>query len=175
MNKLSGKVRIPDNVANYRLMDRQVLNEVLALQETNRVFRIEVPYVGFKTGEVLFKREERVKGESKYNFKMMYNLALSSVVSVTNAPLHWLVPLTITSFVLTCLSILIEIIFYICYKNGYNGINQLSYGVWLIVNVMMFIASFIFLALSVVAIYLSEAVTESRKRPPVIINKVYKK
>lgn len=175
LNQLSGKVKIPNNVANYRLMDRRVLDEVLALQETSRVFRIEVPYVGFKVGEVLFAREERKKGESKYNFKAMFNLALESIVSVTTEPLKWTIPLTVTSFSLTFISIFIEIIFYICYKCGFDGISPLSYGVWLIVNILMLIASFVFLTLGIMSVYLSEVVVESRKRPTVIINKVYKK
>ena len=176
VDKLAGKVKIPQNVANYRLVDRKVLDDVLAMQESNRVFRIEVPYIGYKTGEVQFAREERSKGVSKYNFMMMFNLALSSIIGVTTSPLHWTIPLTISSFLLTFLSIVLETIFYICFKcNVFNSISPLGYACWLIVNVVMLVASFIFLVLCVIALYLSEAVVETRRRPNVIINKVYKK
>lgn len=176
LDSLSGKVKIPDNVANFRLIDRQVLDEVLALQEKNRVFRVEVPYVGFKTGEVLFAREERTKGESKYNFKAMFNLALSSIVSVSNNPLGWTIPLTSVSFIITILSIITELVFYILYKcNVFMSIDSFSYGIWLIVNVILLLASFIFLTLGIIAVYMMEVVTESRGRPAVIINKVYRK
>ena len=175
IDSLAGKVKVPSNVANYRLLDRRVLNEVLALEECDRVFRIQVPYVGFKVGEVLFDRQQRTKGESKYNIKAMFDLALASIVTVSNAPLHYIVPFTIGSFSFTGLSILVELIFYICYKCGFDGISQLSFGVWLIVNVLLLVASFIFLILGIIGTYLAEVVMETRKRPTVIINKVYKK
>ena len=62
-NKISRGVKIPQNVANYRLINRQALDEVLALEETSRVFRIEVPFVGFKVGEVYFSIPKREKGK----------------------------------------------------------------------------------------------------------------
>lgn len=62
LNKLSGKIKIPNNVANFRLLDRQVLDEINKLSESNRVLRIEIPFVGFKTGEVVLleKRGRKV-------------------------------------------------------------------------------------------------------------------
>ena len=175
LNKLSGKVKIADNVANYRLIDRQVLDEVNKLPESNRVFRIEVPYVGFKTGEVLFAREERAKGKSKYNFSAMFNLALSSVVSVSTKPLNWTIGITIGTFITFCISSLLEFIFYMCYLGGWWNISPIAYGAWLVVNVLLLLFTVVFFILGMMSVYLAEAVTEGRKRPTVVINKVYRK
>ena len=78
-NKISKGIKIPHNVANYRLINRRALEEVLALEETARVFRVQVPFVGFKVGEVTFVRPKREKGKSKYKMSSMFSLAENSL------------------------------------------------------------------------------------------------
>ena len=175
LNNMSGKVRIPDNVANFRLVDRQVLDSVLALPEKDRVFRIEVPFVGYKTGVVQFDRAERVKGKSKYNFSAMYNLAVSSVLNVTTEPLRWSIITTVFFGVSFLLSGLTELILFIVSRFVDIAISPLSFAIWLVVNVLLFISIFVFFTLGVISLYLAQNVTESRGRPTVIVNKVYRK
>ena len=72
VNKLSGKVKIPENVGNYRLLDRKIVDEVNSLPERNRVFRILIPYLGYKTTEIEFERPKRAAGTTHYNWKSMF-------------------------------------------------------------------------------------------------------
>lgn len=175
LNKLSGKIKIPNNVANFRLLDRQVLDEINKLSESNRVLRIEIPFVGFKTGEVVFAREERKKGKSKYNFSAMFNLAVESVVNASTTPLRWAILATLSMGCIFFLSSITELIFYICYLNGFMGISPFAYAAWLVVNVLFFLATITFFLIGIISIYLANNVVEGRKRPTVIINKVYRK
>lgn len=175
LNHISSKVKVPENVANYRLLDREVANHVIDLQETSRVFRVQVPFVGFKTGTVLFARDERQKGKSKYNLRAMLNLALSSVVSLTTRPLRWSIATTIFFVSLFLTSGIVELVLYLVSLGVDLGISPLGFGVWLIVNVLLFISTFIFFTLGVISIYLSQAVEDARRRPSVIVNKVYRK
>ena len=174
LNSMSGKVKIPDNVANFRLIDRQVLDELLKLQETNRVFRIQVPFLGYKTGFVQFAREERVKGESKYNFSAMFNLAVESLVSVTTKPLRWSIGFSVFFAITFFLSGLTELVLFILAQNNIVGISNLAFVAWLIINVILLMMIFIFGMLTIMCIYMANNVEESRKRPTVVINKVYK-
>ncbi|MCK7489317.1 MAG: glycosyltransferase family 2 protein [Anaerotruncus sp.] len=87
IGKISGKVKIPNNVGHFRLISRRVLDEINKLSEKNRVFRIEVPFVGFKTTEVLFKRPARAGGVSHYNYKSMFKLAGDAIAASTSARL----------------------------------------------------------------------------------------
>ena len=89
ITKLSGKTKVPENVGNYRLMDRVVVDEINSLREKNRVFRVMVPYVGYKTTSVEFKREERPLGKTHYNYKAMFSLAGNSITSASILPLKW--------------------------------------------------------------------------------------
>ncbi|MBE6142054.1 MAG: glycosyltransferase family 2 protein [Erysipelotrichaceae bacterium] len=175
LNHLSSKVKVPYNVANFRLLDRRVADHVIEMQETSRVFRVQVPFLGFKTGTVLFSREERVKGKSKYNIRSMFNLALSSIVSLTTRPLRWSIGVTVFFSCTFLLSAVTELVLYILALNNIVNISNFGFAIWLIINVMLFIACFMFFVLAVISVYLSQAVEDARRRPTVIVNKVYKK
>lgn len=175
LNHLSSKVKVPSNVANFRLLDRRVADHVIEMQETSRVFRVQVPFLGFKTGTVIFSREERVKGKSKYNIRSMFNLALSSIVSLTTRPLRWSIGVTIFFSCTFLLSAVTELVLYILALNNIVNISNFGFAIWLVVNVMLFIACFMFFVLAVISVYLSQAVEDARRRPTVIVNKVYKK
>jgi len=175
LNHLSSKVKVPYNVANFRLLDRRVADHVIEMQETSRVFRVQVPFLGFKTGTVLFSREERVKGKSKYNIRSMFNLALSSIVSLTTRPLRWSIGVTIFFSCTFLISAVTELVLYILALNNIVNISNFGFAIWLIINVMLFIACFMFFVLAVISVYLSQAVEDARRRPTVIVNKVYKK
>ena len=76
------------------------MDQVNLLKEKNRVFRVMVPYVGYKVIDVEFKREERPKGKTHYNYKSMFTLAGNSITSASIIPLKWSFKLGIF---LTCL------------------------------------------------------------------------
>ena len=175
LNHLSSKVKVPANVANFRLLDRRVADHVIELQETSRVFRVQVPFLGFKTGTVLFSREERVKGKSKYNLRSMFNLALSSIVSLTTRPLRWSIAVTIFFGCTFLLSGVAELVLFILHLCNIETLTNFGYGIWLVINVVLFISTFVFFTLAVISIYLSQAVEDARRRPTVIVNKVYRK
>ena len=175
LNHLSSKVKVPANVANFRLLDRRVADHVIELQETSRVFRVQVPFLGFKTGTVLFSREERVKGKSKYNLRSMFNLALSSIVSLTTRPLRWSIAVTIFFGCTFLLSGVAELVLFILHLCNIETLTNFGYGIWLVINVILFISTFVFFTLAVISIYLSQAVEDARRRPTVIVNKVYRK
>lgn len=175
LNHLSSKVKVPSNVANFRLLDRRVADHVIEMQETSRVFRVQVPFLGFKTGTVIFSREERVKGKSKYNIRSMFNLALSSIVSLTTRPLRWSIGVTVFFSCTFLISAVTELVLYILALNNVVTISNFGFAIWLIINVMLFIACFMFFVLAVISVYLSQAVEDARRRPTVIVNKVYKK
>ena len=104
INKLSTKNKIPSNVGNFRLMTRKVVDYINELTESNRVFRVEVPYVGFPTVEVEFARPERIKGKTHYNYKSMFRLAGDSIVSNSIEPLRWILLLGIGFLIISIIS-----------------------------------------------------------------------
>lgn len=176
LDKLSPKVKIPQNVNNFRLLDRVVVDTVNALPEKNRVLRIEIPFVGFRICQVEFARQERAKGESHYPLKAMINLATSSLTSLSTKPLSWSLGFTIMMALCFGLSGVTELVLYILQKcNVHEFMSIVAYWGWLVINVVLFLAIFFGTMLTIISLYLAKAVEESQGRPNVIIREVIKK
>ena len=75
------------NHADYRLMSRRALKELLSFREVNLFLRGMVPQIGFPTATVTYKRAERLAGESKYPLRKMLALALNGITSFSVRPL----------------------------------------------------------------------------------------
>ena len=81
LDKLSGKLKIDQNVANYRLLDRQCVDILNNLMESNKVYRVLVPYIGFKTTNVDYERVKRFAGKTKYNVIKLFLCELNENIS----------------------------------------------------------------------------------------------
>ncbi len=165
--KLSGKIKIPQNVGHFRLISRRVADEVNRLSERNRVFRIEVPFVGFKTTEVLFDRPKRAAGETHYNLKSMLKLAVDAIASTTSVPLVWPVQIFIFILILFGLSAITQIILFFTLS-----LSEVVMVSWLVGNLILFLFSLLFFVLSILSLYLSRVFIETQNRPFYIIDEV---
>lgn len=87
INALSGKVKIPENVGNYRLLSAKVRDLLNLLPEKNRVFRVLIPFLGFSTAQVSYARPARPAGTTHYNWSSMIRLAIDGITSATTIPL----------------------------------------------------------------------------------------
>jgi dolichol-phosphate mannosyltransferase len=87
--KRIGEVEIPANTGDFRLMSRRVVDEVVALNEAHGFLRGLVALVGFNQTAVLYDRDARVAGNSKYNkFFGSLTIGLNGIVSFSRYPLH---------------------------------------------------------------------------------------
>lgn len=87
LNRLS-EIEIPLDVGDFRLLDRRVVDVLLAMPERDRFLRGMISWIGFKQGAVIYDRAPRVAGESKYPLIKMVRFALDSVISFSFAPLR---------------------------------------------------------------------------------------
>ena len=176
LDKLSPKVKIPQNVNNFRLLDRVVVDTINALPEKNRVLRIEIPFVGYRIAQVEFVRQARAKGESHYPLKAMINLATSSLTSLSTKPLSWSLKTTICLALTLWLSGTTELVLYILQACGvHTFMSSLAYWGWLVINVVLLLTIILGAMLTVISLYLAKVVEESQGRPSVIIREVIKK
>lgn len=156
IRKLSGKIKVPHNVGNYRLMSRRVLDYVNALTEKNHVFRVQVPYVGFKTCEVNFIRPKRFTGQTHYNYKSMFRLAGDSITSSSIDPLRWSFKLGLVSAILSISSFIVFTILY--------ALNYLS-SLGMILSFISIWASAILISIGIVGEYVGRSLVEDQNRP----------
>lgn len=156
INKLSYKNKIPSNVGNFRLMTRKVVDYINELTESNRVFRVEVPYVGFPTAEVEFVRPERIKGKTHYNYKSMFRLAGDSIVSNSIEPLRWILLLGIGFLIISIILFIIFLILKLTKVLGTLGIILSTISIW---------GSIILICIGIVGNYVGRTLIETQKRP----------
>lgn len=172
IKKLSGKIKVPENVGNYRLLDKEVVTYLNNLPEKNRVFRVQVPYLGFKTCEVEFVRPERPKGETHYNYKSMFRLAIDSITSSSVAPLMWSTIIGLIGCFTFGLLFVTDLILYIIQLTNITFIPRFN-GLGFLILISIFLgASIILVFLGLIGIYISKITIESQDRPVYIIEEL---
>jgi polyisoprenyl-phosphate glycosyltransferase len=82
------KIEIPNDVGDFRLMSRRVVDELKRLREKDRFVRGLVSWLGFKQTAVDYQREPRHAGETKYRYREMMQFAIDGVTSFSTAPLR---------------------------------------------------------------------------------------
>jgi glycosyltransferase involved in cell wall biosynthesis len=87
LNRLSD-VEIPLDVGDFRLMDRKVVEVLHAMPERDRYLRGMVSWVGFRQIAVMYRREPRFAGESKYPLFKMLKFATDGIISFSIVPLR---------------------------------------------------------------------------------------
>ncbi|HEX8476451.1 MAG TPA: glycosyltransferase family 2 protein [Pyrinomonadaceae bacterium] len=87
INRLSG-IEMPLDTGDFRLMDRSVVEALLAMPERDRYLRGMVSWVGFRQTPVYYKRAPRFAGASKYPLLKMLRFATDGVISFSFTPLR---------------------------------------------------------------------------------------
>lgn len=85
-NRLSTQ-KIPENVGDFRLIDRKIVDILSQLGERERFMKGLFSWVGFKTAEVPYQRNKRSSGGSRFNFWSLWRLALDGITGFSSVPL----------------------------------------------------------------------------------------
>jgi len=157
INKISD-VDIVDGARDFRLMKRDMVDAILAMNEYNRFSKGIFGWVGFRTKWIPFKNVERVAGETKWSFWRLFKYAVEGIISFSQSPLSlasWIgTILTIVSF----LSILFIIIRKIVFGDPVAGWAST-------ICVVIFMGGVQLLILGIIGQYLSKAYLETKNRP----------
>jgi len=82
------KIRIPSDVADFRLLDKKVVLTLRRMRESNRYLRGMVSWLGFRTAFVDFERPSRENGTAKYSFAKLVKLAMDGFMSFSLGPIR---------------------------------------------------------------------------------------
>lgn len=158
LDSLSGKIKLEKSAANFRLLSRRALNQVLDLPEVNSVFRVVVPFVGMKTDTIEYDRDKRYAGKTKYNLKSMIPYALDSITGISVEPLRKIM------YILP----LIFMIFLICFIGIFVGSAEWKPAFFAIAMGSV-LCGLIMIGICVVAEYVAQIMIEVKGRPISII------
>lgn len=82
-----GKIKLPEGSADYRLLDRRVVETLKNIKERSRFLRGIISWVGYKQERVEFEAPARFAGKTKYSFGKMFAFALDGITSFSAFPL----------------------------------------------------------------------------------------
>ncbi len=81
-------IPIQEDTGDFRLLDRRVVDALREFRESQRNTKALFSLVGFKKKEILYDRDPRAAGETKWNYLKLLNLAIDGITSFTTAPLR---------------------------------------------------------------------------------------
>ncbi|MGE3142320.1 MAG: glycosyltransferase family 2 protein [Hyphomonadaceae bacterium] len=81
-------IDIPVDTGDFRLMSRRALNELNRMPEQHRFIRGMVSWLGFKQVPLIYDRQERFAGATKYPFSKMLKFAIDAISGFSIAPLR---------------------------------------------------------------------------------------
>ena len=150
------------NHADYRLVSKRFLQELEKFQEVNLFLRGLMPLVGFKYSYVLYKRHERIAGESHYPLSKMLGLAMDGITSLSIKPIRLITSLG----VLTSLFSFLLIIWVILSKFAGTVVAGWT-STYAIVSLLGGVQ---LISLGVIGEYIGKIYLETKRRPRYIIS-----
>ena len=94
------RVPIQRDTGDFRLLDRRCVNALKQLRESQRCSKSMFSWIGYNKKEVLFDRDPRIAGKTKWNYKKLVDLAIDGITSFTTSPLRISTYLTIPTFLM---------------------------------------------------------------------------
>ena len=161
INKMS-KVEMVDGARDYRMMTRQVVDNLLTLKEYNRYSKGLFSFVGFKTKWLEYENIERVAGETKWNFWKLFLYAIEGIVAFTTAPLTMAATFGILFCLVAFIMIIVIIVKTLIYGDPTSGWPSLACIIFMTNGIEL-------LCIGVIGEYLSKTYLEVKKRPIYIV------
>lgn len=157
--------RIEENVGDFRLMDRKVIEVIKALPEQQLFMKGVLAWAGFKTVTVHYHRCARAAGHSKFNFWKLWNLALDGITSFST------VPLRVWTYIGSAISFL-AIIYagYLVLDYLLNGNPTAGYSSVMVS--ILFLGGIQLIGIGILGEYIGRIYLESKHRPRYVIRDV---
>jgi dolichol-phosphate mannosyltransferase len=157
-------IDIPPDVGDFRLISRRVAEQLRAMREKDRFIRGLVSWVGFKQTSVLYQRDERFAGVTKYPLKKMIKFAFDGLTSFSTAPLRlamWLGYMASALAFLYLASVFVQVLL------GYT-----VQGWATIMVAVLFLGGVQLICLGILGEYLGRVFNEVKPRPVYIVEEL---
>lgn len=164
-NRLS-KISLPENVGDFRLMDRIVVDALKRLPERQRFMKGIFAWIGFKTVTIDYVRAERSAGKTKFSGLALWNLAMEGFTSFSTVPLRIWTYIGALSSVLCFLYAA-----YIIVNTLFFGISVRGYAS--IFVAIMFFGSVQMISIGLLGEYIGRIYMETKQRPNYIVRKLH--
>ena len=152
------KIEIQKDTGDFRLLDRRCVEALKSMRESQRYTKGLFSWIGYNKKEILYDRDPRAAGKTKWNYGKLINLSIDGITSFTTSPLRW-------AAIIGVLVSLIGFIYmiFIIVKTIVSGIDVPGYASTMVV--ILFLGGIQLIFLGVIGEYLGRAFNEGKHRP----------
>ena len=168
-NVLQNTTQIPlqRDTGDFRLMSRRFVDALIELRETERYTKGMFSWVGFKKKEILYDRDPRAAGQTKWNYLKLVNLAIDGITSFTTAPLRLA---SILGFIVSLLAFVY--IVFIVFRTLFFGTDLAGYPSMM--AVILFLGGVQLLSIGIIGEYVGKIFNETKRRPLYFVDEYHK-
>ena len=156
-------VPIQKDTGDFRLLDRRCVNAICKLRENGRCSKSIFNWIGYKKKAVLFDREKRIAGKTKWNYKKLINLAIDGITSLSISPLRWASYIAIPIF-----AILLIYFIYVIVKS--ISLNVAIQAFQAIILLVLFFGGLQVILIGILGEYLGRIFNETKNRPLYLVD-----
>jgi glycosyltransferase involved in cell wall biosynthesis len=160
------EVKIPEDVGDFRLIDRRVVDVLKILPERNRFMKGLFAWTGFRSIGVPYVRPERRSGATKWNYWRLCHSAVDGLINSTTLPLR--ISTYAGLFIVLASLVSAGVILYRLFVLSINVPNFIS-----LATAIFFVGGIQLLSLGVIGEYLGRLFMEVKRRPAYLIDGVY--
>ena len=156
-------VPIQQDTGDFRLLDRRCVNALRKMRESQRNSKSMFSWIGYKKKEVLYDRDPRIAGQTKWNYKKLVDLAIDGITSFTTSPLRISTYISIPTFI-----VLFAYFVYVIAKCIVTSTMIQAYQA--IILLILFFSGVQILLFGIIGEYLGRIFNESKDRPLYLVN-----
>lgn len=157
------KVEIQRDTGDFRLLDRRCVNALKKLRESQRNTKSMFSWIGYKKKEVLYDRNPRVAGSTKWNYMKLVDLAIDGITSFTTSPLRISTFIAIPTFF-----VLFIYFIYVIIKSFI--VQEAIQAYQAIILLILFFSGIQILLFGIIGEYLGRIFNETKNRPLYLVN-----
>jgi len=155
-------VDIPLDSGDFALISRRVADVLIKMPEESRYLRGMRSWVGFRQKGFEYERDERVAGESKYSFKMLFGLAYNGIFNFSEFPIKFMTRTGAVAILISLVYFVVTVIKKLFFTEVIEGFTALLFVIILFSGVQL-------LALGIIGEYVLRIFFQAKNRPLFIV------
>jgi len=162
INRIS-KVDIPEGVGDFRLLSRRAVDSLCQFRESNRYMKGLFAWLGYKQKAIIYDRDERASGSSKWKYLALFDLAVDGITAFSTAPLKLASYIGIMCVSLSMLASIWLVVDSFIFNASISSMKLLVTGLFFFGGMQM-------IMLGILGEYLGRMYMETKNRPLYLIN-----
>lgn len=160
------RIPIQEDTGDFRLLDRRVVEALKQFRESQRNTKAMFSWVGFHKKEILYDRDPRAAGETKWNYFKLIELAIDGITSFTTAPLRISTFVGLFVSIIAFIYLIVVILQTILFGNALAGYPST-------LAVILFLGGVQLLSLGIIGEYIGRIFNETKQRPLYLIEEYH--